>query len=70
MKSIQVLDAGMESTKILEANYPENLGRLFVINGNIRINWNKVVVDKTTWCFKILLNFKSPENVHNAVCDR
>jgi len=26
------LDAGMESTKILEANYPENLGRLFVIN--------------------------------------
>jgi len=26
------LDAGMESTKIMEANYPENLRRLFVIN--------------------------------------
>jgi len=26
------LEVGIESTKILEANYPENLGRLFIIN--------------------------------------
>ena len=24
----------MESTKVMEANYPENLRRVFVINGN------------------------------------
>lgn len=30
-----VMDTGLEKTKVYEANYPENLGRIFVINGII-----------------------------------
>ena len=29
-----VMDTGLEQTKVYEANYPENLRRIFMINGS------------------------------------
>jgi hypothetical protein len=29
------MDAGSEQTKVYESNYPENIRRMFIINGNV-----------------------------------
>ena len=31
------MDAACEVVKMSEANYPENLRRIFIVNGNIRL---------------------------------
>ena len=45
------MDAACEVVKMSEANYPENLRRIFIVNGNIRlynaesnIEWNVIIV--------------------------
>ena len=34
------MDTGLEQTKIYEAHYPENLRRIFVINGTMTIEFS------------------------------
>lgn len=45
------MDAACEVVKMSEANYPENLRRIFIVNGNIRLynaqsitEWNVIIV--------------------------
>jgi hypothetical protein len=55
------MEEGMESTKVMEANYPENLRRVFVINGNFTF---KLVRGLNLICISFK-NQTSTEMVHD-----